>query len=821
MPVSPVAQYQNIQSQALKSFGRDNSSLFADTLLKQQTFLNKKSAPLVIASSINEVEPGGGKHIEAGKMSSPTLLTSSVIHSYQDLEKESGLIDNSNNNNLFAKKASRPVRIQNYLKGMLKDKNSNIMLGTLSKASPTVSHVVRNNENIMGYHWDIIHAEINKSKPYSTATQGTTVSINPNTLELIFDKPNKLKENSIEISEKIQTDSAPQNLSRIELLKEKLQSLAQEDNRPFVLGTLSKETTTVSQVLNNNEHTKDLYLQITFSETNKNKPYNSLQPGTKICIDPVTLELIFEAPLTDNVRKGAAAEACLDKPCTGLSKNERLHQYVASLEPDSNKLIKIGTLGKNQPSISQVLNNDQRFAGYHWGIILADINSDKPFNRLGQGTEVSINPETLELLFNVSSSAEKNTQIAGTTEVITPAKQTLAESLKIEKQILKDVPSLPARSASDENNKINFDQVPVVSVSEPRVEARKGAALIDTQHSVTASPKSGIHQYVASLEPDSNKLIKIGTLNKDMPTISQLLKDDKRFDGLHWDIILADINSDKPFKTLSSGTQVSINPENLELLFNVSDSAEKITQAPLSNEVTTPIKSAMAESLKIEKHVLKDLAPLPSRPEPVIEKTGVNLGQIPVSLTTELAKEVKEIAALKSSQPAAVYQQAKKEDAPVLFNDKLVSSARQMIGRSSAEVDNYDLLVNGLEAQGISYEGKGGLKENLGHLASLSWLDESDFQNVEGILRIGGETLYIKNMAKEATPEQLTDLTDKMGHYMEKGQIVTMSTSTMKQSGIVSSREGNWTLINSNSMANENSSVTGRTMRVDEVSLIQ
>jgi len=87
-------------------------------------------------------------------------------------------------------------------------------------------------------------------------------------------------------------------------------------------------------------------------------------------------------------------------PPAGLSKDELLHQHVAGLKTDADGLITIGKLSRDMPTVSQLLNNDQRFAGFHWGIIFSEINHDKPFRSLPPGTQGHITPITLELLFN-------------------------------------------------------------------------------------------------------------------------------------------------------------------------------------------------------------------------------------------------------------------------------------------------------------------------------------------------------------------------------------------------------------------------------------
>jgi hypothetical protein len=134
----------------------------------------------------------------------------------------------------------------------------------------------------------------------------------------------------------------------------------------------------------------------------------------------------------------------------------------------------------------------------------------------------------------------------------------------------------------------------------------------------------------------------------------------------------------------------------------------------------------------------------------------------------------------------------------LLFTNRLAFSAEQMLGFPSAKIDDYELLTNVLQSQGIQCEGERGLQENLGKLATLSHLDQSTLQNIEGIIKVTGETVYSKTIGALSTKEQISDITNTMTPYLQKGLIVTLSTPTIKQSGIVSNLQGQWTLIGTN-----------------------
>jgi hypothetical protein len=678
MPISSVSQIRDTQAQTYKSYAPGNDSSFADTLQKLQAKVSSRNAQLVALASDSE-NYGGSQHFQAkriatpkqtvshgptdnrqyitvGQISAQTPTVSHILRTNRDFGENYWQIINSDENKnkpfttmkegdllsinpktkeLFwehppaGEEKSRFTLIKNQLDRILPPASETVPLGVLDKTTPTISHVVMNNENIKGYHWDIIHAGINKGKPYSTLPQGTRVSIDPNTLELLFSKPQQHVEKSIPFFEKPKIAPASPKLSGTDILKIRLQELAQNNNKPVVLGTLSKSMPTISHVIQNNAHTQSFYKEIIYSATNRNKTYDNLQPGTKVCIDPVTLELSVEEPLSDGGRRVAPAPAGSEEACTGLSKGERLHQYVAGLKQDGDNLIKIGTLSKDLPTVSQLLNSDQRFTGYQWNIILADINHDKPFSRLSPGTEVSINPDNLELLFGDADHEKKMSRV----------------------------------------------------------------------------------------------------------------------------------------------------------------------EAPVYPEIAAPSRHVPSEQIPIEKRPPQETKISPAQPAPVVEK----MEQKPAA-PAPLAESQKREAQMTTSATttkSSVYQPLRKGSDGLLFNDKLAFSAEQMIGMDSSKVDSYELLVRGLQSQGIQYEGEKGLKENLDQLAAMVRLDKTALQNVDGILQIAGETLYAKTLGVHATKEELTDCTNTMKQFLQKGLVVKLSTPSTNKSGIVSNLQDEWTLISS------------------------
>lgn len=642
MPISPVALRNSEEIQPFQNATLSSASTFAKALRNQQANLDNKTGQTGTAPPAVEPETGGNKTMQVGRISAQYPTVSQLLQSDPDFANNYWQIINSDLNknkpfttvrdgdilsiNRQTKELSwkRPQQfkqkvpiglLQERLKQFGRNKDATVTLGVLDKAHPTVSHVITSNHIIDGNSWDIIDAAINKDKPYATLPEGTIVEIDPDTLELHFALPSQSSGNSSPLPENAQPAAAPQQLSKLDILKIRLQNLAHE-GKPVLLGTVSNSQPTVSQILKSNRHVQNLYKEIVFSDTNRNKPYRNLQPGTKVCIDPVTLELIFEKPLQHiETQNPAANAACLDKQTAEMPASERLKKYVAGIQTGPGQLISIGTISNKVPTVSQLLANDRRFSGYQWEITLAGINRDKPYTELPPGTQVSLNPENLELVFNAASQA-------GTTGAAQPA-----------------------------------------------------------------GPS---------------------------PT------------------------------------------------------------APVTHEAKpVPLPGPAKET---------GLTPLKENEHPAAPATGP-------------ANEEAKVQTAAENQPTAPkFVRTNQEALPL--GDMLAFSAGLMVGKPSKEVNSYQLLLQGLASRGIEYKGDKGLQANLARLAVLMGEDRTALQNVDGILKIAGEPVYAKTIGPQAGKAQLAALDKEMAPHLRNGLIMTLATPTMHQSGILSSLDNKWTLIN-------------------------
>jgi hypothetical protein len=66
--------------------------------------------------------------------------------------------------------------------------DQSMVVGTISKENPTVSHLFEVNPNFDNRFWDIIHSPVNSGKKYSSLPRGTEVVLDTTTMELSFRK---------------------------------------------------------------------------------------------------------------------------------------------------------------------------------------------------------------------------------------------------------------------------------------------------------------------------------------------------------------------------------------------------------------------------------------------------------------------------------------------------------------------------------------------------------------------------------------------------------------------------------------------------------
>ncbi len=242
------------------------------------------------------------------------------------------------------------------------------------------------------------------------------------------------------------------------------------------------------------------------------------------------------------------------------------------------------------------------------------------------------------------------------------------------------------------------------------------------------------------------KSVIIGTINDDSPTVSNLLKNNSKFSDNTWEIVFASVNKSKPYSSLLPGTKVSINPQTKELSFNFNSKT-------INNEETDQL---IARNNKLP------------------------------ALSLSVSQELDTLQSNTS------------------FSERLANSVKPFIGKPYNEIDCYQLVVRGIKSQGVQYNGKGGLRENMEQMAKEHGLPGNAYLNGEGLIEIAGNRVFSKSYYKINNSEKQADqIFNEMKPNLHQGMILSFSTPSRGHTGIVSQKDGNWTFINSGMIDNQ------------------
>jgi hypothetical protein len=180
---------------------------------------------------------------------------------------------------------------------------------------------------------------------------------------------------------------------------------------PILLGTISPVAPTVSDLLIRHPDYKKDPWSIIHADSNQGKPFTRMQPGTQVYLDPQTQELLwtFGDPESSPVPPNHAENAVQATSPINMATPGPLQH---STEP-----ILVGTISAKAPTVSDLLIQHPAYKKDPWSIIHADPNQGKPFRRMPIGTQVYLDPKTLELTWGVQTEREGKIVSASTATI--------------------------------------------------------------------------------------------------------------------------------------------------------------------------------------------------------------------------------------------------------------------------------------------------------------------------------------------------------------------------------------------------------------------
>ena len=156
------------------------------------------------------------------------------------------------------------------------------------------------------------------------------------------------------------------------------------------IGTLSKSNPTVSELLIKHPAYGKNCWNILSSGKNHDKSYTAIPGGSSIYLNPETLEISWNNPKAPGNDTPAPAV-----PGIGTQTKNNT--------PKNADPVLLGTLSKNGPTVSELLIKHPAYGKNCWNILSTDINRDKAYTTIPDGSRIYLNPKTLEVVWNGSS----------------------------------------------------------------------------------------------------------------------------------------------------------------------------------------------------------------------------------------------------------------------------------------------------------------------------------------------------------------------------------------------------------------------------------
>lgn len=174
---------------------------------------------------------------------------------------------------------------------VIQDDTEPVLVGTTTKTSPTVSHVLSANDELKQNRWNIIYSSVNKEKSYNSIPLGASIYYDKKSGELSWSKD--------EIIQKSTTG----------LLKETMGITLPNTTPPTVsLGKVNPEFPTVSHLLAASAELSSEKWNILSASANTNKDFSKIPQNTEIWFNQLTKELSWQGSGSQSESRTAGIE---------------------------------------------------------------------------------------------------------------------------------------------------------------------------------------------------------------------------------------------------------------------------------------------------------------------------------------------------------------------------------------------------------------------------------------------------------------------------------------------------------------------------------
>jgi hypothetical protein len=170
-------------------------------------------------------------------------------------------------------------------KDSVSGKTNLVLLGTISNQKATVSDLLISHPAYRKDTWNIIHSEQNRNKPYTAIQAGTEVYVDLENMELVWNREGstlaRRQKKEMEESQG-HTDTEGESGAGPGEVPELIE-----------LGTISRNSPTVSHLLKKHLDYKQETYRIIHAEKNQEKPYTKMIKGTTVYINPKDDEIVW------------------------------------------------------------------------------------------------------------------------------------------------------------------------------------------------------------------------------------------------------------------------------------------------------------------------------------------------------------------------------------------------------------------------------------------------------------------------------------------------------------------------------------------------
>lgn len=329
--------------------------------------------------------------------------------------------------------------------------------------------------------------------------------------------------------------------------------------------------------------------------------------------------------------------------------------------------------------------------------------------------------------------------------------------------------------------------------------------------------------------PAPDKLIPLGEINTETPTVSHLLINHPELRHECWKIVHAEINQGKAFTAMPPGTGVSFNPSTKELVWTGQPTSTNrpiiAAGEPHSTETTTPgqlLLGTIKPDIPTISHLLRSdprftdrawdiIFAAPNRSKPFASlKPGAVVTIDPQTLELSFRNQeppapqptladipgpravIAEAPPPKPAERVAVPAEQKN------FAQRLAESVKSYLGQSYDKLDCYGLVVRGLKDLGIEYNGANGLRQRLEHLAQGQGKAKNAYENGEGLIEVAGNKVFDESFVRvKDANQQSAAVMRQLEPLLQEGMLLSFSTEKRGHTGVIAKRDNQWTYVNS------------------------